>query len=221
MEEEKSILKISATLGKVDVLKSKNELQSGDNYLILTAYQSDTDKLMDYLKKLENLFGVSFTIAKDIDLYNNDKYTSFYCKVNQDNINKISEYIYDYNNDSKITLLTNTYSLNNYISDFINRIKNYKIYKVNKPDEEEDSVSYYLHDFNNVKFLVITYMDQVTYIYIDRFVKVNELELSKFQHVDKSIYENVDEDTEMLVQHLKNNVAETVPYPIVSELFGL
>ena len=38
MEEEKSILKISATLGKVDVLKSKNELQSGDNYLILTAY---------------------------------------------------------------------------------------------------------------------------------------------------------------------------------------
>ena len=221
MEEEKSILKISATLGKVDVLKSKNELQSGDNYLILTAYQSDTDKLMDYLKKLESLFGVSFTIAKDIDLYNNDKYTSFYCKVNQDNINKISEYIYDYNNDSKITLLTNTYSLNNYISDFIHRIKNYKIYKVNKPDEEEDSVSYYLHDFNNVKFLVITYMDQVSYIYIDRFVKVNELELSKFQHVDKSIYENVDEDTEMLVQHLKNNVSETVPYPIVSELFGL
>ena len=64
-------------------------------------------------------------------------------------------------------------------------------------------------------------MDQVTYIYIDRFVKVNELELSKFQHVDKSIYENVDEDTAMLVQHLKNNVTETVPYPIVSELFGL
>ena len=219
--EDNNILKISSTLGKVDVLKSKNELQGGDNYLILTAYQSDTDKLMDYLKKLENLFGVSFTIAKDIDLYNNDKYTSFYCKVNQDNINKISEYIYDYNNDSKITLLTNTYSLNNYISDFINRIKNYKIYKVNKPDEEEDSVSYYLHDFNNVKFLVITYMDQVTYIYVDRFVKVNELELSKFQHVDKSIYENVDEDTEMLVQHLKNNVADTVPYPIVSELFGL
>ena len=31
MEEEKSILKISSTLGKVDVLKSKNELQSGDN----------------------------------------------------------------------------------------------------------------------------------------------------------------------------------------------
>ena len=176
---------------------------------------------MDYLKKLESSFGVSFTIAKDIDLYNNDKYTSFYCKINQDNINKISEYIYDYNNDSKITLLTNIYSLNNYISDFVNRIKNYKIYKVNKTDDDEDSVSYYLHDFNNVKFLVITYMDQVSYIYVDRFVKITELELSKFQHVDKSIYENVDEDTEMLVQHLKNNVADTVPYPIVSELFGL
>lgn len=219
--EDNNILKISSTLGKVDVLKSKNELQGGDNYLILTAYQSDTDKLMDYLKKLESSFGVSFTIAKDIDLYNNDKYTSFYCKINQDNINKISEYIYDYNNDSKITLLTNIYSLNNYISDFVNRIKNYKIYKVNKPDDDEDSVSYYLHDFNNVKFLVITYMDQVSYIYVDRFVKITELELSKFQHVDKSIYENVDEDTEMLVQHLKNNVADTVPYPIVSELFGL
>ena len=192
--EDNNILKISSTLGKVDVLKSKNELQGGDNYLILTAYQSDTDKLMDYLKKLESSFGVSFTIAKDIDLYNNDKYTSFYCKINQDNINKISEYIYDYNNDSKITLLTNIYSLNNYISDFVNRIKNYKIYKVN---------------------------NQVSYIYVDRFVKITELELSKFQHVDKSIYENVDEDTEMLVQHLKNNVADTVPYPIVSELFGL
>lgn len=219
--EDNNILKISSTLGKVDVLKSKNELQGGDNYLILTAYQSDTDKLMDYLKKLESSFGVSFTIAKDIDLYNNDKYTSFYCKINQDNINKISEYIYDYNNDSKITLLTNIYSLNNYISDFVNRIKNYKIYKVNKTDDDEDSVSYYLHDFNNVKFLVITYMDQVSYIYVDRFVKITELELSKFQHVDKSIYENVDEDTEMLVQHLKKNVADTVPYPIVSELFGL
>ena len=219
--EDNNILKISSTLGKVDVLKSKNELQGGDNYLILTAYQSDTDKLMDYLKKLESSFGVSFTIAKDIDLYNNDKYTSFYCKINQDNINKISEYICDYNNDSKITLLTNIYSLNNYISDFVNRIKNYKIYKVNKTDDDEDSVSYYLHDFNNVKFLVITYMDQVSYIYVDRFVKITELELSKFQHVDKSIYENVDEDTEMLVQHLKNNVADTVPYPIVSELFGL
>lgn len=219
--EDNNILKISSTLGKVDVLKSKNELQGGDNYLILTAYQSDTDKLMDYLKKLESSFGVSFTIAKDIDLYNNDKYTSFYCKINQANINKISEYIYDYNNDSKITLLTNIYSLNNYISDFVNRIKNYKIYKVNKTDDDEDSVSYYLHDFNNVKFLVITYMDQVSYIYVDRFVKITELELSKFQHVDKSIYENVDEDTEMLVQHLKNNVADTVPYPIVSELFGL
>ena len=219
--EDNNILKISSTLGKVDVLKSKNELQGGDNYLILTAYQSDTDKLMDYLKKLESSFGVSFTIAKDIDLYNNDKYTSFYCKINQYNINKISEYIYDYNNDSKITLLTNIYSLNNYISDFVNRIKNYKIYKVNKTDDDEDSVSYYLHDFNNVKFLVITYMDQVSYIYVDRFVKITELELSKFQHVDKSIYENVDEDTEMLVQHLKNNVADTVPYPIVSELFGL
>ena len=88
--EDNNILKISSTLGKVDVLKSKNELQGGDNYLILTAYQSDTDKLMDYLKKLESSFGVSFTIAKDIDLYNNDKYTSFYCKINQDNINKIS-----------------------------------------------------------------------------------------------------------------------------------
>ena len=219
--EDNIVLKISSTLGKVDVLKSKNELQSGDNYLILTAYQSDTDKLMDYLKKLEELFGVSFTIAKDIDLYNNDKYTSFYCKVNQNNINKISEYIYDYNNDSKITLLANTYSLNNYISDFINRIKNYKIYKVNKTDGEEDSVSYYLHDSNNVKFLIITYMDQVSYIYIDRFVKITELELGKFQHVDKSIYENVEEDTEMLVQHLKENVVDTVPYPIVSDLFGL
>ena len=32
--EDNNILKISSTLGKVDVLKSKNELQGGDNYLI-------------------------------------------------------------------------------------------------------------------------------------------------------------------------------------------
>ena len=69
--------------------------------------------------------------------------------------------------------------------------------------------------------MVITYLDQVTYIYLDRLVKVTELELSKFQYIDKSIYENVDEDTEMLVQYLKENVSDTVPYPIVSELFGL
>ena len=119
------------------------------------------------------------------------------------------------------TLLKNSYDIENRHRQALFQNKNYKIYKVNKTDDDEDSVSYYLHDFNNVKFLVITYMDQVSYIYVDRFVKITELELSKFQHVDKSIYENVDEDTEMLVQHLKNNVADTVPYPIVSELFGL
>ena len=37
-------------------------------------------------KKLKR---VRLKIDKDIDLYNNDKYTSFYCKINQDNINKL------------------------------------------------------------------------------------------------------------------------------------
>lgn len=216
--QNENILKISSTLGKVEILKSNNELSSGDNYLILSAYQSDSNQLIDYIKKIEELCNISFTVASDIDLYNTDKYISFYCKINKKNINTISQYIY--NNYSDFTLLANIYSINNYISDFINKIKKYKVYKVNKTDSD-DSVSYYLHDFNNVKFLVITYLDQVTYIYLDRLVKVTELELSKFQYIDKSIYENVDEDTEMLVQYLKENVSDTVPYPIVSELFGL
>lgn len=216
--QNENILKISSTLGKVEILKSNNELSSGDNYLILSAYQSDSNQLIDYIKKIEELCNISFTVASDIDLYNTDKYISFYCKINKKNINTISQYIY--NNYSDFTLLANIYSINNYISDFINKIKKYKVYKVNKTDSD-DSVSYYLHDFNNVKFLVITYLDQVTYIYLDRLVKVTELEFSKFQYIDKSIYENVDEDTEMLVQYLKENVSDTVPYPIVSELFGL
>lgn len=218
MIENKNILKISSTLGKVEALKSSNEIPSGDNYLILTAYQSDSHQLMDYIKKIEELYNVSFTVASDIDLYNNDKYISFYCKINKANINKISEFIY--NNYSEFTLLANIYSVNNYISDFVNRISKYKIYKVNKTDSD-DSVSYYLHDFNNVKFLVITYLDQVTYIYLDRLAKITELERSKFQYIDKSIYENVDEETDILVEYIKENVIDTVPYPIVSELFGL
>lgn len=218
MIENKNILKISSTLGKVEALKSSNEIPSGDNYLILTAYQSDSHQLMDYIKKIEELYNVSFTVANDIDLYNNDKYISFYCKINKANINKISEFIY--NNYSEFTLLANIYSVNNYISDFVNRISKYKIYKVNKTDSD-DSVSYYLHDFNNVKFLVITYLDQVTYIYLDRLAKITELERSKFQYIDKSIYENVDEETDILVEYIKENVIDTVPYPIVSELFGL
>lgn len=218
MIENKNILKISSTLGKVEALKSNNEIPSGDNYLILTAYQSDSHQLMDYIKKIEELYNVSFTVASDIDLYNNDKYISFYCKINKANINKISEFIY--NNYSEFTLLANIYSVNNYISDFVNRISKYKIYKVNKTDSD-DSVSYYLHDFNNVKFLVITYLDQVTYIYLDRLAKITELERSKFQYIDKSIYENVDEETDILVEYIKENVIDTVPYPIVSELFGL
>lgn len=218
MREDKNILKISSTLGKVDALKSNNEIPSGDNYLILTSYQSDGHQLMDYIKKIEELFNVSFTVASDIDLYNNDKYISFYCKINKTNINKISEFIY--NNYSEFTLLANIYSVNNYISDFVNRISKYKIYRVNQADSE-DSVSYYLHDSNNIKFLVITYLDQVSYIYLDKLAKVTELELSKFQYIDKFFYENVGEETDILVEYIKENVIDTVPYPIVSELFGL